>query len=107
VITRAFVGTDPRTENFRFTRDPTGIGNRLALWGICFSLKANPNAIETFDSCTVRAQTTTEGLVINGLSGERQQHAPLREPPRIGNSLVISTETEASEISNQVADGSW
>ncbi len=26
------------------------------IWGICFSLEAKPNAMKTFDSCTVRAQ---------------------------------------------------
>ena len=27
------------------------------IWGICFSLEAKPNAMKTFDSCTVRAQS--------------------------------------------------
>src|SRR5437016_8111349 len=27
------------------------------IWGICFSLNANPNAMKTFDFCTVRAQS--------------------------------------------------
>jgi hypothetical protein len=26
------------------------------IWGICFSLKANPNSLKVFHSCTVRAQ---------------------------------------------------
>jgi hypothetical protein len=49
-----------------------------AIWGICFSLKANPDALKTMDWFTVGAQSSPlQELVIGGFRREKLEQATL------------------------------
>ncbi|SRR6266436_6409102 len=65
-----------------------GLSLFSTIWGICSSLKPNPNVLKTFDSCTVRAQQYPWGIDESGKCNAIREKDGGRGRDRTGDPLL-------------------